>query len=153
MEDVGAHTLALTLIGERLREAPGGYKGALAKLREAGRLDRIEDLARDLQPLLGEKARGILATFEVSITALDEDAQVLLAGAAVCAPNEPIPVPLLAAVFAGRGCVRPGAFATAARFAAHAPPRPRAGGGAGRNPSAGRRCCSAVAVGVGGGTC
>jgi hypothetical protein len=34
----------------------------------------------------------------VSITALDDDAQVLLAGAAVCAPNEPIPVPLLAAV-------------------------------------------------------
>ena len=95
--DVGAHTLALTLIGEQLREAPGGYKGALAKLRDPGRLDRIEGLARTQQPLLGDKARGILATFEVSLTALDEDAKVLLGVAAVCAPNEPIPVPLLAA--------------------------------------------------------
>lgn len=95
--DVGAHTLALTLIGEQLREAPGGYTGALAKLRATGRLDRIEALARHLQPLLGEKARGIFATFEVSITALDADARALLAVAAVCAPNEPIPVPLLAA--------------------------------------------------------
>jgi NB-ARC domain. len=96
--DVGAHTLALTLIGEQLREAPGGYKGALAKLRETGRLDRIEAFARALQPTLGEKARGILATFEVSITALDKDARELLSAAAVCAPNEPIPLPLLAAV-------------------------------------------------------
>lgn len=35
VEDVGAHTLALTLIGERLRESPGGYAAALAALREA----------------------------------------------------------------------------------------------------------------------
>lgn len=95
--DVGVHTLALTLIGEQLREAPGGYTGALAKLRATGRLDRIEALARLLQPLLGEKARGILATFEMSIAALDADARALLGVAAVCAPNEPIPVPLLAA--------------------------------------------------------
>ena len=97
VEEVGAHTLALTLIGEQLREAPRGYVGALAALREAGRLERIEDLAHDLEDLLGVKARGILATFKVSVEALDEEAQTLLARAAVCAPNEPILVPLLAA--------------------------------------------------------
>ena len=49
---------------------------------------------------LGEKARGIIATFATSVETLDEDARVILALASVCAPNEPIPVGLLADAFA-----------------------------------------------------
>lgn len=95
---VGAHALALTLLGEQLRDAD--YARVSARLKETGLLEQIETIADDLSEELGDKARGILATFAVSLEPLDEQARLVLALAAGCAPNEPIPVGLLADAFA-----------------------------------------------------
>jgi hypothetical protein len=100
VREVGSHTLALILLGEQLRDDPGGYARARERLHEAGILERIEAIAADLGAELGDKARSIIGTFAVSIDDLDEAALVVLALAAVCAPNEPIPVGLLNDAFA-----------------------------------------------------
>ena len=97
---MGAHALALTLLGEQLRDVPAGYAGVSARLKETGLLEQIETIADDLSEELGDKARGILATFAVSLEPLDEQACLVLALAAACAPNTPIPVGLLADAFA-----------------------------------------------------
>lgn len=99
--EVGGHTQALVLLGERYREDPGGYPRALATLREQGQLPRIEAIAAQLAHELGAKARGIVATFAISIEPLAEPARHLLALASVCAPNTPIPDGLLALAFGG----------------------------------------------------
>jgi tetratricopeptide (TPR) repeat protein len=93
--EVGAHTQALVLLGERLREDTASYTHTLEQLREKGRLARIEETARVLATELGDKARGIVATFEISITQQPAAAQVLLRLTAECAPSEPIPITLL----------------------------------------------------------
>jgi hypothetical protein len=49
-----------------------------------------------------DKARGIIATFQLSIEALDGSEQELLSLSAVCAPNSPIPEAVLLAAFGGR---------------------------------------------------
>jgi TIR domain-containing protein/tetratricopeptide repeat protein len=99
--EVGAHTQALVLLGERYREDPGGYPRALAALREQGQLPRIEAIAAQLADELGAKARGIAATFAISIEPLPEAARHLLALASVCAPNTPIPDGLLLLAYDG----------------------------------------------------
>src|SRR5574337_122851 len=99
--EVGGHTQALVLLGERYREDPGGYPRALTALREQGQLPRIEAIAEQLADELGAKARGIVATFAISIEPLPEPARHLLGLASVCAPNTPIPDALLALAFGG----------------------------------------------------
>jgi hypothetical protein len=95
--EVGGHTQALVLLGERLREGAGGYPQALVRLRAEGRLKRIEAIAEQLRGELGDKARGIVATFADSIGAQDASARALLRLAAECASNELIPLALLEA--------------------------------------------------------
>lgn len=99
VSDLGAHTQALILIGEQLRDSAQGYCRALERLRETGRLPRIEEIAKNLSESLGTKARGIIAAFQLSIEGLDENAKRLLAFASVCATNEPIPTELLSSAF------------------------------------------------------
>ena len=111
--EVGGHPLALILLGEHLRHAPGGYARARERLGETGMLARIETIADNLRTELGEKARGILASFALSFEILDEDALTVLALAAVCAPNERIPAGLLADTFAA--VTRESAFRAALR--------------------------------------
>ncbi len=94
--EVGAHTLALTLLGYRLQQLGSTYRELLEQLRDKGRLSRIEQIAKRLRDTLGDKAQGIIATFETSITALSEPARRLLALAGCCEPAQPIPVALLA---------------------------------------------------------
>jgi len=98
VREVGHHTLALTLLGEQLRDSDG-YAAAARRLRQVGRLKRLEQIADVLRPELGERARNVAATFELSITPLGADAQRLLGLAAACAPVEPIPRALLCAAF------------------------------------------------------
>ena len=100
--EVGAHTQALILLGEHARNYPGGYPRVLEHLMEAGRLERLEQIAAQLRDLLGAKARGIVATFALSIEPLGYSERRVLAFASLCAPNLPIPDALLADVFGGR---------------------------------------------------
>lgn len=97
---VGGHSLALTLLGERVRR-DGDYKNTLRSLQEAGTLDRLEQIANRLRQSLGAAARGVIATFEVSIEPLPEDAKQLLELVALCAPSEPIPRQLLRCAYGG----------------------------------------------------
>jgi TIR domain-containing protein/tetratricopeptide repeat protein/NB-ARC domain-containing protein len=99
--EVGGHTQTLVLLGERYREDAGGYPRALATVREQGQLPRIEAIADQLRDDLGARARGIVATFAISIEPLPEPARHLLGLASVCAPNTPIPDALLALAFGG----------------------------------------------------
>src|SRR5574338_163545 len=99
--EVGGHTQALVLLGERYRGDSGGYPRALTALREQGALPRIDDIATRLADELGAKARGIVATFAISIEPLSDNARHLLALASVCAPNTPISDALLALAFGG----------------------------------------------------
>ena len=99
--EVGGHTLALALMGERYGAEPAGYIRAVDDLRARGQLARIEAIAEDLREEIGERARGIVATFAISIDPLPETAKDLLALATVCAPNTPIPDALLAEAFEG----------------------------------------------------
>ena len=98
--EVGRHTIALMLLGHRVA-ADGDYAKTLATLKTAGRLDRLEQIAERLHKELGEAARGVVATFELSIASLDAGARRLLALASVCAPNEAIPRELLRHAFGG----------------------------------------------------
>jgi hypothetical protein len=65
VDEVGAHTLALVILGHRLSrdKGTGGYASVLQGIRERGLLERVEELAdwaRDkLQ--LGDKVRGIFS--------------------------------------------------------------------------------------------
>jgi tetratricopeptide (TPR) repeat protein len=92
--EVGKHTLALILLGERVGR-DGDYAATLDTLRSTGRLVRLEQIAGRLRPELGAAARSVVATFQISIEPLSKGAKRLLALAAVCAPNEPIPRGLL----------------------------------------------------------
>lgn len=98
--EVGRHTLALILLGERVRR-DGDYAKTLQTLQETGRLDRLEQIAGRLQADLGTAARSVIATFEISIAPLTDDAKRLLALSALCAPNEAIPRILLRSAFGG----------------------------------------------------
>lgn len=98
--EVGRHTLALMLLGERVRR-DGGYARTLATLQATGRLARLDQLAERLRGDLGAAARSVTATFEVSIRPLSSDARRLLALAAVCAQNEAIPRTVLRSAFGG----------------------------------------------------
>ena len=100
--EVGAHTQALILLGEHSRYSPGGYPRALERLRETGRLERIEQIAAQLQGLLGARACSIIASFALSIEPLSVTERELLSMASVCAPNLPIPSDVLAAGFGSR---------------------------------------------------
>jgi len=99
VDEVGAHAQALILLGEHARDYPGGYPTVLNRLLEGSRLERIERIAEALKDLLGSRARGIVATFELSIYSLDADGQRVLALASVCAPNIAIHEGLLASAF------------------------------------------------------
>jgi tetratricopeptide (TPR) repeat protein len=101
VREVGAHTQALILLGENARNNPGGYPRDLERLLETGKVDRIEQIAAQLKAQLGTKARGIVATFELSIDPLDAASQELLSLASLCAPNLAIPDALLAEAFGG----------------------------------------------------
>jgi hypothetical protein len=96
VREVGAHTQALVLLGERLgRNAQQSFRSGLQQLHETGRLARIDEVAVGLKDHLGDRGRGIVATFALSIEPLADPARRLLAVAAVCAPNTPIPDSLL----------------------------------------------------------
>jgi hypothetical protein len=99
VQEVGAHTQALILLGENARNNFGGYPRVLERLLKTGSLDRIEQIAAHLKGQLGTKARGIVATFELSIDPLGPSAKELLSFASVCAPNLAIPDTLLADAF------------------------------------------------------
>lgn len=99
--EVGGHTLALVLLGERYGDVPAGYIHAIDDLRTQGQLARIEAIADDLREDIGERARGIVATFAISIDPLPGAAKDLLALASACAPNTPIPDAMLALAFGG----------------------------------------------------
>ena len=101
VNEVGAHTQALVLLGEHARDAVGGYPRLLEQLHAVGVVERIESIAAQLGAELGTKARGIVATFALSIEPLAEDEKELLGIASVCAPNEPIPDALLSVAFGG----------------------------------------------------
>jgi tetratricopeptide (TPR) repeat protein len=96
--EVGAHTQTLMLLGEYARDAPGGYPDVLGRIEAAGAVRRIDEIAERLQDLLGTKARGIVATFALSIEPLAEAAKEVLSLASVCTPNVSIPEELLARV-------------------------------------------------------
>ena len=98
--EVGRHTIALMLLGERVRR-DGDYARTLATLREVGLVDRLEQLAVRMKQDLGDAARSVVASFELSIAPLGGDAKRLLALAAACAPNEAIPRALLRNAFGG----------------------------------------------------
>jgi len=100
--EVGGHTIALRLLGDRAR-ADGGYVKALATLQSTGRLPRLEQLAQRLRQELGDSVRSVLASFEISIAPLQATARQLLALAAMCAANEPIPRRLLRQAYAALG--------------------------------------------------
>ena len=112
VREVGGHTLALVLLGEHHGGSAAGYPRALESLRIQGQLPRIEAIANELKEELGERARGIVATFMASIEPLAEEARRLLALASVCAPNTPIPETLLAIAF---GTAEADSFARALR--------------------------------------
>lgn len=95
VSEVGAHTLALTLLGHRLQQPGTNYRALLEQLHTAGRLPRIEQIAKRMQTILGGQARSILATFKTSIAPLNKAAMHLLSLASVCAHSEPIIVSLL----------------------------------------------------------
>jgi tetratricopeptide (TPR) repeat protein len=96
--EVGRHTLALMLLGERVRR-DGDYAKTLQTLQDTGRLARLEVIADRLRRDLGTAARSLTATFQISIASLDEDAKRLLMLSALCAPNEAIPRVLLRSAF------------------------------------------------------
>ncbi len=100
MNEVGRHTLALMLLGERVRR-DGDYAKTLETLRKTGRLARLEQIAERLRPDLGSIARSVIATFQMGISSLTEDAKRLLAFTALGAANEPIPRALLRGEFGG----------------------------------------------------
>jgi tetratricopeptide (TPR) repeat protein len=97
--ELGAHTQALMLLGEYARNEPDGYFEVLRRLKTAGSVRRIEEIAASLRELLGEQARGIVATFALSIEPLGESAKEVLSLASVCTPNVSIPDALLAEIF------------------------------------------------------
>jgi tetratricopeptide (TPR) repeat protein len=101
VRQVGAHTQALFLLSEHARDYPGGYPRVLQRLIETGRLERIEQIAHLLRPLVGDKARGIVSTFDLTIESSGEVERGILLLASVCAPNLPIPDELLTDAFAG----------------------------------------------------
>lgn len=102
LDDVGSHTQSLVLLGERYREGPSGYAGALVTLRDQGLLARLEAIAAQLRDELGLKARGIVAALATSIDPLSEPARRLLALASHCTPNVPIPDGLLGLAYGGQ---------------------------------------------------
>ena len=87
--ELGAHPLALVLIGEHLQGGLG-YGPTLERLRNAGTIPRLEEVARVLRPELGDAARSIVATFELSMSGLPDEARDLLGMISACAPNWPI---------------------------------------------------------------
>jgi len=91
--ELGGHALALTLVGEQLRQQT--HARVLADIRARGAVPRLEQLATNLRSTVGARARGIVATFDSSIARLDDSARTLLALASVCLPGEPIPRDLL----------------------------------------------------------
>ena len=102
VDEVGRHTIALRLLGDRAR-ADGGYVKALAALHSTGRLQRLEQLAQRLRKELGDSVRNLLGIFEMSIAPLEAPARQVLALAAICAANEPIPRRLLREAYAAQG--------------------------------------------------
>jgi tetratricopeptide (TPR) repeat protein len=112
VNEVGAHTLALVLLGQRSREDPSGYPGLLAELRGMGAVENLDAIAEQLRPELGSRARSIAATMALSIMPLTERARALLGVASVCAPNQPIADALL---LAASGEKEPQQFAAAMR--------------------------------------
>ena len=104
VDAVGAHTLALSLLGHRLSRG-GSYRELLNSIRNLGAVERIEKLsawATD-QLKLGKSARGILATLQSSIDPLNLTSKAVLLLIASCAPHEPIAKSLLHDAFSSFG--------------------------------------------------
>ena len=89
----GAHTKALVLLAEYTRH--NSYSEVLAALQAQQQLGAIEQIATELQPLLGEHATGIVATYAISVARLSAEAKQVLALACQCEGNNAIPQPLL----------------------------------------------------------
>ena len=102
VSETGAHTQALVLLGAHLRDSPGGYTPLLQELQQLGAVPRIEQVAISLQPSLGTRARGVLASYAISLRALDADARLLLGLDQVTwAASAAAPMPLEVAKFMG----------------------------------------------------
>ena len=99
VDEVGGHTQALVLLGERYQEDAGGYPRALQHLREQGHLPRIEAIAASLRDELGDKARGIVAALSISFEPLTSSAREVLGIASLCAPSSPIRDAMLFSAF------------------------------------------------------
>ena len=89
----GAHTKALVLLAEYTRHS--SYSEVLAALQAQKQLSAIEQIATELQPLLGEHATGIVATYAISVARLSDTAKQVLALACQCEGNSAIPQQLL----------------------------------------------------------
>lgn len=101
--DLGGHPQALVLLARRVAMAatPFAYRSAKERIDLEGVLPRIEAIAEQLAPQLGDKARGIVASLALSVDLLDTQAQAMLLLAAACAPGVAIPREVLRTAFGG----------------------------------------------------
>ncbi|MBU1619861.1 MAG: toll/interleukin-1 receptor domain-containing protein [Gammaproteobacteria bacterium] len=93
VQHTGAHTLALVLAGEHLKHS--SYQKLVEEFTAQQVLPSIEQIAATLQPDLGAKALGIVATFALTLKRLDTHARYLLALACQCEGNSAFPLAVL----------------------------------------------------------
>lgn len=87
-DKVAGHALALSLLGEQLRNQ--SYAQLLKSMPDDAVVPRLKALAELLRPTLGERARGIAATFERSVLGLNAAARETLLLTSLCLAGEPI---------------------------------------------------------------
>ena len=98
---VGAHSLALSLLGQQAHLQAASYERLLAQVIDIGAVERLEQLHARQRATLGHLAPSIRAVLRLCLKTLDRDARRILALASVCAPYLPIPVELLLKAFGG----------------------------------------------------
>ncbi|GGC83539.1 hypothetical protein GCM10011396_33690 [Undibacterium terreum] len=76
-----------------------GYQKMLFDLENLGTLKRLETIANYLRPRLGARAQGIVASFSLSVNSLGRNAIDVLELLCAFAPNVPIPLGLVKALF------------------------------------------------------
>jgi len=91
----GGHTQALVLLGEHVKRSALGYVNLMAEMNAVGTLERIETVSALLRSSLGERARGVLAAYAISLRPLNANARQLLTLAALCESNGAFPAALL----------------------------------------------------------
>ena len=99
--EVGAHPLALVLLGEYAKDRSIDCPQLLDQVRDRGVLQRVEEIHRRLAKELGDLTPSIVQAFLVNIEPLSPDAKRLLTLASVCAANTPIARRLLSDAFGG----------------------------------------------------